>query len=184
MPAHQTMIAGLIRVSWDTLQDERGFFKHSYQAREVEEVLGRPLRMQQGNHSRSRGGVLRGFHAEPWDKFIYVPRGRALCVVADIRPDSATFGQTESYMLGDAPGVFDRIFVARCLANAFYTFEETDYLNDVSEPFDPANRGGVHWRDSTLAVDWPSDDPILSAGDLTLPTLRDLYPDHPRFSGV
>lgn len=183
MPAEPTSIEGLAVVRWNALTDTRGFFKHSYQADEVEALIGRPLRMRQGNHSRSAPNVLRGFHHEPWDKFIYVPRGRALCVVADVRPDSPTFGATERFILGDAPGRFDRIFVSRGLANAFYTFEETDYLNDVSAPFDPANRGGVHWRDPLLAVDWPVDVPILSETDKALPTLKDLYPHHPRFVG-
>lgn len=133
--------------------------------------------MRQGNHSRSAPHVLRGFHVEPRDKLIYVVRGLATCVIADVRPDSPTFRQTETFLLGDAPGRRDRIFIAAGLANAVYCHSEVDYLNDVSEEFDPRNRSGVRWNDPALGVDWPTDAPILSDADKCQPLLRDLFPD-------
>lgn len=181
MTVVSTSIAGLFLVRWPIREDSRGFFKHSYQESELAEALGRPLRLAQGNHSRSRPGVLRGFHTEPWDKLVYVPRGSAMFVGADPRPDSPTFGKTETFLLGDAPGEFARVFVARGLSNAFYCRTETDYLNDVSAEFDPANRHGIAWNDPTLAVDWPTQSPILSDTDAALPMLSDLFPDHPLF---
>jgi len=181
MPVLPTSIAGLFVVRWPLREDSRGFFKHSYQAGELAEALGRAPVLAQGNHSRSRAGVLRGFHTEPWDKLVYVPRGTAMFVAADVRPESPTFGRSESFMLGDAPGEYARVFVAQGLSNAFYCFSETDYLNDVSAPFDPANRSGVAWNDPTLAVDWPTRTPILSETDAAQPFLSALFPDHPIF---
>ena len=86
MPVQTSEIEGLLVVRWDRLYDDRGFFKHTYQHSELTQALGREPRLRQGNHSRSQAGVLRGFHIEPWDKLIYVPRGLATCVVADVRP--------------------------------------------------------------------------------------------------
>ncbi|MEQ8265573.1 MAG: dTDP-4-dehydrorhamnose 3,5-epimerase family protein [Parvibaculum sp.] len=179
MPIENTSIEGLLAVRWQPIEDKRGFFKQSYQESELAAALGRPPRLAQGNHSRSHAGVLRGFHTEPWDKFVYVPRGTVMFVAADARPDSPTFGRTESFLLGDAPGEFARIFVSRGLSNAFYCHTETDYLNDTSAEFDPANRHGIAWNDPTLAVDWPTQSPILSDTDAGLPMLSDLFPDHP-----
>lgn len=181
MPVHKTSIDGCLVIRWNRIEDDRGFFKHSYQAGEIEEALGRPLSLRQGNHSRSHAKVLRGFHMEPWDKLIYVVRGTALCVVADTRPDSPTFGQIVSILLGDEPGEHARILVSQGLSNAFYCFSETDYLNDVSEEFRPEGRRGVIWNDPVLAVDWPDKDPILSKTDAVLPRLEDLFPDHAIF---
>lgn len=178
MPVHDTSISGCLRISWETRGDERGFFRQTYQYGEISDAIGRPLRMRQGNHSRSAPNVLRGFHTEPWDKLIYVVRGLATCVVADVRPDSPTFGSTEMFLLGDAPGQRDRVFISRGLANAVYCHNEVDYLNDVSEEFDPRNRTGVRWNDPTLAVRWPTDAPILSEVDRNQPFLRDLFPQH------
>ena len=157
--------------------DSRGFFTETYKQSLLTEALGRPYKFSQGNHSRSHKNVLRGFHSEPWDKLIHVVRGHALCVVADTRPESSTFGRHQTFHLGDAPGTRQRIFVSQGLSNAFYCFSEVDYLNDVSEEFDPANRKGFHWADPDIGVAWPTDNPILSDKDKELPTLREAYPN-------
>ena len=178
MPVFNTSIGGLLVVSWPVLADSRGFFKQTYQLSELSAVLGRDLRMQQGNHSRSMARVLRGFHAEPWDKLVYVIRGVATCVVADPRPDSPTFGHTASFLLGDDPGARNRLFISRGLANAFYCHTEVDYVNDVSEEFVPQAGFGIAWNDPDLAFPWPDTDPTLSEADRRQPTLRMLFPDH------
>jgi dTDP-4-dehydrorhamnose 3,5-epimerase len=109
-------------------------------------------------------------------------RGTATCVVADVRRDSPTFGKHAKFLLGDAPGEYLRLFVSQGLANAFYCHTETDYINDVSEEFNPKTRSGVAWNDPTLAVDWPTATPILSQADSAQPTLRSLFPDHRLFA--
>lgn len=183
MPVRTTAIDGLLVVDHPEHRDDRGTFRQTYQANEIAAVLGRPPVLRQGNHSRSAENVLRGFHAEAWDKLLYVVRGTALCVVADVRPESPTFARAESFLLGDAPGRFSRLFVSEGLANAFYCLTEVDYINDVSLEFDPAQRGGVRFDDPDLAVAWPTRTPVLSAVDRGLPFLRDLHPAHPRFAG-
>jgi dTDP-4-dehydrorhamnose 3,5-epimerase len=181
MPVQTTSIDGLLVIRWQTIEDSRGFFKHSYQASELAALLGHEPLLRQGNHSRSRANVLRGFHAEPWDKLVYVPRGTAMCVVADVRPDSSSFGCTQSFTLGDPPGEHIRLFISQGLANAFYCFTETDYINDVSAEFDPRDRRGVAWNDPTLGVDWPTESPVVSGADSRQPSLQSQFPDHPIF---
>jgi dTDP-4-dehydrorhamnose 3,5-epimerase len=154
--------------------DDRGWFITTYQQPEVEAALGRPLRRMQGNHSRSHAGVLRGFRLEPWDKFIYVAHGTALVVVADPRPESPTFGQSRSFLLGDAPGGRHRVFVAEGLANAFLAITECDYLNEVGELYVEGPRKSFAWNDPTIAFPWPTQNPVLSPKDAQLPTLLEL----------
>ena len=137
MTVERTAIDGLLVVRWDTHGDERGFFRQTYQRSELAAALGAAPTFRQGNHSRSGPGVLRGFHAEPWDKLVYVTRGRAFCAIADIRPDSATFGEVATFTLGDAPGERIRLYVSEGLANSFLTLEDTDYLYDVTEDWGP-----------------------------------------------
>jgi dTDP-4-dehydrorhamnose 3,5-epimerase len=185
MPVDTTDIDGLLVVRWDTLADDRGFFRQTYQIREIAEALGRDPVLRQGNHSRSAPGVLRGFHAEPWDKLVYVVRGRVLAAIADIRPDSPTFGEARTFMLGEPPeGRRIRLFIAEGLANSFLTLGDgpVDYLYDVSDYWRPdVPKPAVAWDDPDLAVDWPLDDPVLSPADTANPTLRRLFPDHPRW---
>ncbi|HUH06821.1 MAG TPA: dTDP-4-dehydrorhamnose 3,5-epimerase family protein [Egibacteraceae bacterium] len=188
MTVETTQIPGLLVVRWPTHGDDRGFFRQTYQIAEIEQALGRRTVLRQGNHSRSEPGVLRGFHAEPWDKLVYVTRGTAMAAIADIRPESPTFGRVESFLLGDPPGGERiRVFISQGLANSFCAFgdEAVDYLYDVSDYFRPGiDKPSVAWDDADLAVAWPVDSPLVSEADAANPTLRQLFPDHPRWAGV
>lgn len=171
----KTLLGTSLIIEGDGTSDSRGLFRQTYQVGGLEHVLGRQLRLRQGNHSRSHAGVLRGFHLEGWDKLAYVVRGTAFFAVADLQPKSPTFGQTATVLLGDAPGNPVRVFVPQGFANAFYCLTEVDYINDVSEEFDPTSRRGVIWNDPTLGVNWPSTAPLLSESDQRLPTLAALF---------
>lgn len=185
MPIERTSIEGLLVVRWPTHDDERGFFRQSAQVTEIADALGRPMVWRQNNHARSAPGVVRGFHAEPWDKCIYVARGTVLAAIADVRPDSPTFGEVATFHLGDPPGERVRLFVAQGLANAYGSYGEVaaDYLYDVSEEWREVDKAAVAFDDPDLAVAWPIDDPVVSAADRAAPTLRERFPDHPRFAG-
>jgi len=179
----RTSIVGLYVIEQPTHGDGRGFFRQTYMASELAEALGSRPAFAQGNHARSQPGVLRGFHAEPWDKLVYVARGRALAVIADIRPQSATFGTAEAFELGDDTGR-RRLWVSEGLGNAYCVLgdEPADYLYDVTAEWRPGvDKRAVAWNDRTLAVDWPVTDPTLSDEDRTAPTLRERFPDHPLF---
>lgn len=185
MPVETTSIDGLLVVHQPTHGDDRGFFRQTWVASELADALGRQPTFVQGNHSRSAPGVLRGFHAEPWDKLIQVTRGRALAVIADLRPDSATFGTTESFELGDGTSRL-RLFVSEGLGNSYCVLgdDPADYLYDVTAEWRPGvDKRAVAWDDPTLAVDWPLSDPVLSDDDRVAPTLRERHPDHPLFQG-
>lgn len=184
MPIEPTSLAGLYVVRWDTHGDDRGFFRQTYQQSELSEVLDREVVLRQGNHSRSAAGVLRGFHAEPWDKLVYAVRGTVFCAIADIRPDSATFGEVATFTLGDPPGERVRLWVSEGLANAFCTLTDADYLYDVTAEWSPdVDKRAIAWDDPDLGVAWPVEQPVLSDADQTNPTLRERFPDHPRFAG-
>lgn len=185
MPVEQTSIDGLLVVRQPTHGDNRGFFRQTYVLSELAEALGHRPAFVQGNHARSQPGVLRGFHAEPWDKLVQVTRGRALAVIADLRPLSRTFGTTESFELGDGTDRI-RLFVSEGLGNSYCVLgdEQADYLYDVTDEWRPdVDKRPVAWDDPTLAVEWPIHDPVLSDADRAAPRLRERYPDHQLFSG-
>ena len=183
MPVETTPIDGLLVVRWDTHGDDRGFFRQTYRTDELAEALGRRVVLRQGNHSRSQPGVLRGFHAEPWDKLVYVARGTVFAAIADLRPSSSTFSQTATFRLGDPPGERIRLFVAEGLGNAFCVVGDTeaDYLYDVSDVWRAGvDKREVRWDDPDLAVEWPVVAPTVSEADALAPRLRERFPDHPR----
>jgi dTDP-4-dehydrorhamnose 3,5-epimerase len=112
-------------------------------------------------------------------------RGTAFAAVADIRPDSQTFGEVATFWLGDPPGEPIALFLADGLANAYAVpgEDEVDYLYAVSEAWHPVDKRAIAWDDPDLGVAWPVDAPILSDADRANPRLRDRFPDHPRFAG-
>ncbi|MCC5949730.1 MAG: dTDP-4-dehydrorhamnose 3,5-epimerase family protein [Nitriliruptoraceae bacterium] len=175
MAVERTAIEGLLVVRWDTHGDERGFFRQTYQRSELAAVLGREPVFAQGNHSRSAAGVLRGFHAEPWDKFVYVARGTAFCAVVDLRVDSPTVGEVATFRLGDAPGERVRLFLSEGLGNAFLALSEVDYLYDVGAEYRPGvDKRAVAWDDPELGVDWPVESPIVSDADRANPSFAEV----------
>jgi len=184
MAIERTSIDGLLLLRWPTHEDARGFFRQAHQIGELEAAIGREIRWRQSNHARSVPGVLRGFHAEPWDKCIYVVRGTAMSAIADIRRDSPTFGEVETFHLGDPPGERLALFVADGLANAYCTYGESDvdYVYQVSAEWFDADKRAVAWDDPDLGVDWPVADPVVSEADRNNPTLRERFPDRRRFT--
>lgn len=178
-----TAIDGLLVVRSPVHGDARGFFRETYRRPDLEAALGRPVDLVQGNHARSVAGTVRGFHAEPWDKLVGVARGTARCAVADLRPDSPTFGEVVVHDVGDAPGEHVRLFVAEGLGNAYAALTDLDYVYDVGGLWHPeVDKRAVHSLDPDLGVDWGVGEPLLSDDDRTAPTLRERVPEHPRWS--
>src|SRR5688572_8594454 len=82
--------------------DERGFFLETYRRSTFAE-LGIDDEFVQDNHSRSRGGVVRGLHVQPgMAKLVRCARGAIFDVVVDVRPGSDAFGRWEGHELSDA----------------------------------------------------------------------------------
>ncbi len=179
MPVRCGRLEGLLIIERPTIGDERGFFRESFRLNELEEARGKPTLFVQENHSRSRRGVLRGLHPENWEKLVYVPRGEVFTAVADVRLDSPTFGQIETFTLGESNRC--KIFIPRGLAHGFCVLsEEADYVYQVTAYYDGSDTSAVAWNDPDLAVPWPIANPTLSERDKHAPTMRELFPDRYR----
>ncbi len=141
---------------------------------------GGNFKVRQINHSRSVKGVLRGLHAERWEKIVWVPRGEAFCAIVDIRPESLTFGQYDLFELSAANR--QALYIPEGFANSLFALCDMDYMYMVSKTYDGSDTFAVAWDDPDLAVPWPEKNPIISQRDRQNPCLRQIYPQHPRFS--
>jgi dTDP-4-dehydrorhamnose 3,5-epimerase len=179
MPFSTTTIDGLIVFGRPVHTDERGFFREVFRLSELEEAIGRHVRFLQVNHSRSTYGVLRGLHAENWEKLIYVPHGDVFTAVADTRPDSPTFGcvDTFSFKEGQRPTLFLPAGVAHGYCVLSFS---ADYVYQVSAYYHGTDTRAVAWDDPDLRVPWPIAEPVLSVRDRLNPTLRQLFPERYR----
>jgi dTDP-4-dehydrorhamnose 3,5-epimerase len=174
--ARRGRLEGLWIFEPPTFGDERGFFRETFRLEHLERVLGEAPRFVQANHSRSRQGVLRGLHAENWEKLVYVPYGAVFTALADIRLDSPTFGQVETFLLGDERPL--TLYLPRGLAHGYAVLSESaDYTYQVTSYYDGSDTRAVAWDDPDLAVPWPLPEPILSERDRNNPTLRQLFPE-------
>jgi dTDP-4-dehydrorhamnose 3,5-epimerase len=149
-------------------------FREAYQGEKMR-ALGLPeFHPVQCNVSESPLGTLRGFHAEPWEKYIHVVSGTAFSAIADIRPQSPTFKKVWTGQLGR----HNALFVTRGLANSFQAVTElVIYTYLTSEHWKPGlSYPAVRWDDPELAVAWPITDARLklSAKDAANPSLADL----------
>ena len=172
-----TPIPGVLKLERPTHKDERGFFREILHLDELEQVLGWQFKPVQWNHSRSKPKVLRGQHAENWNKLIYPVTGEVFASVLDIRPDSETFGKVETFQF-DGTNRF-ALFIPKGLANSFCVTgdEDVNYLYLVDAYYDGSDTTAIAWNDPDIKIVWPINDPIISERDKNNPRLRDLFPE-------
>lgn len=172
-----TSIPGLLVIERPTFADNRGFFREVFRGSELEEILGAKFEPVQWNHSRSEPGVIRGLHAEDWNKVVYPVTGRMFAAIVDIRPDSPTFGEVETFEFDGEE--HKALFIPRGLANSICAVGEkpVHYMYLVDVEYDGSDTRAIAWNDSDLAIPWPVENPILSDKDRENPTLRELFPE-------
>ena len=118
-------IPGMLEFDIPVHGDNRGWFKENFQ-KEKMIPLGFPESFfaegkLQNNVSFSRQGVLRGLHAEPWDKYISVAdNGQVLGAWVDLRAGES-FGYVYQTVIDASKG----ILVPRGVANGFQVLSET-----------------------------------------------------------
>lgn len=173
----QTSIPGLLLLERPTNEDERGFFREVFHLDELEQALGFEFKVVQMNHSKSQPKVLRGLHAENWNKLIYPLTGQVFTAIADIRPDSSTFAKVETFIFKESDP--KALFVPKGLANSFCVLgkREVHYLYLVDAYYDGSDTRAIAFDDPDLNITWPIEDPLISERDKNNPRLRDLFPE-------
>ncbi len=173
-----TTLPGLYRIERPVRPDERGFFHEVVRLDDLAAVTGFPFQVRQVNQSNSRKGVLRGLHAEKWDKIVWVSRGRAFSAIVDIRPESPTFGKYETFELSAENGL--ALYLPEGFANSIFALTDIDYIYLVTKIYDGSDTSAIAWDDPDLAISWPNADPILSDRDRNNPRFKDLFPQNNR----
>lgn len=172
----KTSIDGLFLIQRQTISDDRGFFKEVARLSEINTALGSQFNIAQINHSHSQKNVLRGIHAAPWNKLIYVASGKVQCAIVDLRPDSPTFLRFESFILGEDNR--SALFVSKFLGNSYAVLSETaDYFYFTDQGWEPGKEKSVVWNDPMINIPWQVSDPVLSDRDSTNITVKELFPD-------
>lgn len=148
--------------------DERGFFFESFNQRQFEEAVGRPVQFVQDNHSRSVKNVLRGLHyqiRQPQGKLVRVVAGEVFDVAVDLRQCSPTFGQWVGARLSAENK--HQLWVPEGFGHGFVVLSEaSEFLYKTTDYYAPEHERCIAWNDPVLGIDWPiKGEPSLSAKD-------------------
>ena len=175
---HTTAIPGLLVFDVTHVGDDRGWFQEKFhKAKLVAAGLPEAFNVVQNSLAFNKKGVTRGFHAEPWDKYVSVVNGTAFVAYVDLRKGE-TFGKVVSLELTPDKAVFVPAGVGnsyQCLTDDLY------YLYSVNQHWTPdayEKYTFVNLGDPTLGVNWPIplDQAILSDKDKNHPQLEDVKP--------
>ena len=168
-------LPGVMIIEPQVFADERGYLMETYKRSEFV-AAGIDAEFVQENHSRSLYGTLRGLHlqCEPkaQAKLVRVIEGTVFDVVADVRPDSPTFGQWASFILSAENR--RSLFVPAGYAHGFcVTSAEAQVVYKMTAEYAPELERGVRWDDPVLGISWPTSSPRLSVRDSRWPALNE-----------
>ncbi|MFP4168277.1 MAG: dTDP-4-dehydrorhamnose 3,5-epimerase [Desulfonatronovibrionaceae bacterium] len=176
MHIEKTDFPGLVVITPQVFEDERGFFTEFYNRREFERA-GIKAVFVQDNHALSRRkGVLRGLHLQippaAQAKLVRVTQGSVYDVVVDLRAGSPTRGKWFGTVLSASN--FRQMFIPEGFAHGYQVLEkDTEFMYKVSAFYSPEYERGIYFADPDLGIDWPLTDPILSGKDKGLPTYHE-----------
>jgi dTDP-4-dehydrorhamnose 3,5-epimerase len=175
---HSTAIPGLLWFDISLVADDRGWLQEKFhRTKLVAEGLPPDFQVVQNSVTRNRRGAVRGFHAEPWEKYVSVITGEAFGAYLDLRAGE-TFGTLVTLELSHEHAVF----IPRGVANAYQSLTDDQfYLYSMNEHWTPEaydRYAFVNLADTGLKVNWPIplDEAILSDRDRIHPPLRDVGP--------
>jgi dTDP-4-dehydrorhamnose 3,5-epimerase len=176
---HKTEIPGLLWFDITSIGDERGWYQENFQkAKLVQSGLPESFDVVQNSVSyNKKRGVVRGFHAEPWDKYISVIKGSVFVAYPDLRK-GPTFGKIVTMEITPNKSVF----LPRGVANSFQTLEDdTYYIYSVNDHWNAEKYDEyafVNLADPDLNAQWPIplDQAIMSERDRNHPLLKNFTP--------
>jgi dTDP-4-dehydrorhamnose 3,5-epimerase len=159
-------------IEMEPKSDERGFFARAFCEREFERA-GLATRFCQMNTSfNTKCGTLRGMHYQlapsSEAKIIRCVSGALYDVIADLRPDSPTFGKWHGTTLSAGNRIM--LYVPHGFAHGFLTLTDATEVFYLHSAFHaPGAERGIRWDDPWLAIAWPGEPVEISAKDRTWP---------------
>jgi dTDP-4-dehydrorhamnose 3,5-epimerase len=168
----ETKIQGAFVIEPEFLTDERGFFARSFCKVEFLKN-GLETDIAQCNISYNKKlGTLRGMHFQspPHEeaKIVSCTKGAICDVVLDLRKESKTYCQWESFELTDDN--FRMLYIPKGCAHGFQTLKnDTVVYYQMTEVYHPESARGVRWNDPAFGIAWPQNTKIISEKDNKFP---------------
>ena len=155
--------------------DERGYFCRTFDATVVRQAGIDPNAFVQDSISRSVRGVVRGLHVRSGlgeAKLVRCSYGAVFDVIVDLRPNSPTFRNWQSFELqGETQAT---VYVPNGCAHGFQALTSVaDVSYRIDRPHDPSEDVAVRFDDPELDVPWPLPVGIVSQRDQRALLLQD-----------
>lgn len=156
------------------IRDQRGFFAMTWLPDELRRRGMDPAVAQCNLAFNHKRGTLRGMHfqAAPHGqaKIVRATRGALLDVIVDLRPDSPTWRQWESFEL--TADNRRMLYIPAGLAHGYLTLtDDAEMFYQASSPWAPQAEGGVRWNDPAFGITWPFEPTVISEKDQNWPLL-------------
>lgn len=127
--------------------DERGFFMETYSKKEFEKI-GICDEFVQDNHSKSKAGVLRGFHFQtknPQSKLVRVISWSVYDFAIDLRKNSPTFCNWFAIKLSSENK--KQFYLPKWFWHAFITLEDnTEFIYKCDEFYEPEFDSWIYYQ--------------------------------------
>lgn len=173
MRALATKIKGVYIIKNKIRADQRGLFYKTYNENIFDEY-NLCTQFKESYYSISKQGVIRGMHFQlpPFDheKLVYVPKGRIMDVVLDIRKSSITFGEYINVELSEENRL--SIYIPKGCAHGFKSLEDnTITVYNVTTVYNSDYDSGIRW--DSFGMDWKIENPIISDRDSSFKGLEE-----------
>lgn len=167
MKITESKLKDVIIIEPNVFGDSRGYFLESFNAERYKAITG-DLQFVQDNESLSSKGVVRGLHFQkpPFTqgKLVRVIKGAALDVIVDLRKNSPTYGQTDSFELTEENK--KQVWIPPGFAHGFETLEDnTIFSYKCTNIYNKDSEGSIFWNDPDLNLPWRTKTPIISEKD-------------------
>lgn len=187
MKFHPTPVESTHLIELERRGDDRGFFARIFCEQEFT-GHGLDARFPQANNSlTARRGTLRGLHYQlppaAEAKVVRCIRGALFDVVADLRPDSPSYGRWFGAELNAENRTM--MYVPRGCAHGFVTLaDDTEALYLSSAPYAPEQERGLRYDDPWLGIEWPIRPVEMSGKDDSWPAYDPAHPESGQLRGL
>jgi dTDP-4-dehydrorhamnose 3,5-epimerase len=166
---------GLLEIRPSIFRDDRGYFFEAFNINSFRNA-GITTEFVQDNQSFSRKGTIRGLHFQnpphAQGKLVWVSSGKVLDVVVDIRKNSPDFGRHLCVELDSND--FKILYIPPGFAHGFAALEDSVFQYKCTAVYHKDSEGGINPMDSSLNINWPVSNPVVSEKDNNLPFFTEL----------
>ena len=159
--------------------DERGGFVKDYNI-DMFKANGIEHELKEVFYTISKRGVIRAMHfqlVKQQAKLVRCISGHVYDVIADLRPDSPTFGQWRGFHLTGDNQV--ELYIPQYFGHGYLVIEDSVVSYKCGEVFFGEGDSGIMYNDPDLAIEWPmeliggKENLIISEKDTHLMSLKE-----------